>query len=441
MGLFGFSGKPKSAEFKITEPDREWVEDNFLWLIKVYGYPHRTHDQMLISEQYFPSTFQGNEVKVENLLRDLAVLLNLDAGKITLTFSEDIRDTYGVPYEIEGQPFEAETELHKNGYSITVAKKLLSHPKRLICSIIYEFIKIRLTESKLEYDTGEDTSLFIYIAGIYFGFGVILTQNLTDIGRTDDGFWETKWSYISEMPAEVMVFGLATYAKLIENDNPVWKSELPRELGLLVEKAMAYLNEFPSRIFDKAELEANDLFSQADQEYNNQDYEAAISSLQKILFLTQDDQRKADAYNNMGYYLLRSGNIERGISYFTKALEIDPNYGFANDNLGYALIREGQLEEGRHFLEKALATGNNDRAYSFRNMAVYYAMKGEYELAGENFKKAFEAVTFPVDLLEFHYAEFLFRLGKKDEGMIFLHQAVEKGEHEAKQLLDEIKKN
>jgi tetratricopeptide (TPR) repeat protein len=441
MKLFGFNKKTKDLNFRITEPDRDWVEDNFKWLIKVFGYPNRQSDQILITDKFFPKTFSTSDLIVQNLIEDLCNLLGLDFSKITFELHEDLRDVYGMPFEMQGKPFETETEITENNYKIHIAKSISKRPSRLTYSLIYEFIKIRLTENKLQFDTGDDTSLFIFIAGIYFGFGIPLSQNLTDRGRVDDGFWETKWNYVSEMPNEVMAFGLAIYSKLIEQDNPEWKNELSQELRVQFESAIVFLNESPSTVFSKAELDASDLFNQADMEYQNGDFDSAITTLQKILLLTEDEMLKADVFNNIGYYQLRCGNYEKSIPNFKKALNIDTSYGFAYDNLGYALIQTGQIEDGKKQLEQALETENNDNAYTYRNLALYYLAKNEIEKAETNFQLAFEFETVPVDLLELHYANFLIKQGETEKGIEYLEKAVEKGEPEAINRMNEIKKN
>ncbi len=440
MKLFGFNKKAKEPKFRITETNRDWVEDNFKWLIKIFGYPSTQSEQILITEKFFPKTFSTSDLEVKNLIDDLCNLLSLDSSKVAYELHKDLRDVYGIPFEMQGKPFETETEVTENNYKIHIAKSISNRPNRLVFNLIYEFIKIRLTENKLQYDTGDDTPLFIFIAGIYFGFGIPLSQNLTDRGRTDDGFWETKWNYVSEMANEVMAFGLATFSKLIEQDNPDWKNELPKELRLQFEGAIAFLNKSPSVVFSKAELEANDLFDQADKEYQNADFDSAINTLQKILLLTEDELLKADVYNNIGYYQLRNGNYEQSTQNFHKALQINPNYGFAYDNLGYSLIQMEQLEEGRQQLEKALKTENNDNAYTYRNLALYHLAKNELEQAEYHFQLAFESETFPVDLLELHYANFLIKKDEIEKGMKYLKKAVEKGEPEAIKRMNEIKK-
>jgi tetratricopeptide (TPR) repeat protein len=441
MKLFGFFKIKENDTFRITEPDRLWVEDNFRWLFKVFGYPYRESEQILLSENYFLKTFEDDKVLIENIIKDLCLLLQIQEEKITFEVVNDIRDSYGMPYEIEGKPFETELEIEEGKYRIHIANSLHKHPKRLIYSLVYEFIRIKLTDNKLQYDTGDDTDLFIYLAGIYFGFGVLLSQSLKDTGRIDDGFWETKWNYISEMPNELMAFALATYSKLIEQDSPKWKDDLPGDLKRQFEKAIKYLVDNPSELYDKNELESNELLKLAYDQYLNNEFEEGIINLQKILFLTNDDVMKAEAYNNLGYYSIRIKNYEQSVSYFKNSIQIIPDYGYAHDNLGYSLIQLGELEEGKEWLDKAIKTENNDVAYTYRNLALYYQAKGNINKAEEYFKKSFESITDTIDLLEYHYADFLIKNGETKKGLEYLKKAVEKGEPEAIEKMNEIKKN
>lgn len=441
MKLFGFFKNKENDTFRITEPDRLWVEDNLRWLIKVYGYPYRESEQILLSENYFPKTFKGDKVLIENIINDLSSLFQIREEKISFEVVNDIRDSYGMPYEIEGKPFETELEIQDGKYKIHIANSLQKHPNRLIYSLFYEFLRIKITDNKLQFDTGDDTDLFIYLAGIYFGFGVLLSHNLKDTGRIDDGFWETKWNYISEMPNEIMAFALATYSKLIEQDSPKWKDDLPSDLKNQFEKAIKYLADNPSELYDKQELEANELLKLAYDQYLNNEFEEGITNLQKILFLTNDDVMKADVYNNLGYYSIRLKNYQQSVSYFKNSIQIISDYGYSYDNLGYALIQLGELEEAKEWIDKARETENNDFAYTYRNYALYYQAKEEMNKAEDYFKKSFESITDTVDLLEYHYADFLIKNGETEKGLVFLKKAVEKGEPEAIEKMNEIKKN
>lgn len=440
MNLFGSNKKSKEEKFRITEPDREWVEENFRWLIKLFGYPSAQNEQILLTDLYFPKTFKSDKLVIDNIIQDLCALCHIQEGRITYQMVEDIRDTYGVPFQIEGRPFETEIEVKGEIFKIYIAYSLQNHPQRLIYNLVYEFIKINLMHRKVQFDTGEDTDLFIYIAGIYFGFGVLLSQGLTDIGRKSDAFWETRWNYISQMPLEVMAFGLATYSKLIEQNVPSWKENLPPDLKKQFEKAIFFLEENPSQLYDQGELESSGLFKKADELYKNNKFEEGITILQKILLLTKDDFLRADAYNNIGYYLLRLERYEDSIPFFKNSILITPDYGYANDNLGYAFIQIGELEEGKKWLDLAMQTETNDIAYTYRNLAIYHQAKGQLNLAEENFQKAFNTITTTVDLLEYHFADFHFKLGKIEEGLKYLKMAEEKGEPEAIRMMNERRK-
>jgi tetratricopeptide (TPR) repeat protein len=438
MRFFGFWKNRDNTPFRITETDRLWVEENFHWLIQAFGYPYRESEQILLSEKYFPKTFKDTKVSIDNIIDDLCLLLQIQKANISFEVLKDVRDIHGIPYEIQGKSFETELGVENGNYKIYVAHSLLEYPQRLIYSLVYELIKIKLIENKLQFDTGEDTDLFLYLAGIYFGYGVMLSQNMKVEGRRNDGVWETKWNYISEMPIELMAFALATYAKLIEQDSPKWMDDLPSDLQKQFAKAIKYLGENSNKLYDKNELEANDLFYLAHNQYLKNEFKEAIANLKKILPLTNDDVMKAYVYNNLGYYNLRLSNYKLSVSYFKNALQLTPKYGYACDNLAYALIQLGELKQGKEWLDKAMESENNNPAYTYRNYALYYQAKGDVNEAQRYFKMSFEATSDSVDLLEFHYADFLIKNAEKETGLEFLRRAVEKGEPEAIRKMKEI---
>jgi Tfp pilus assembly protein PilF len=431
MGLFGFFRKQSKEIFQLPEQDRIWVEENFAWLIQAFGYSDIQKAQITLTENFFPATFRAEKVEVGNIIHDLCDLFQIGEQKITYEIHEDLRDVGGMPFMMVGKPFETELEQSEENYQLHIAKNLFKHPKRLIFSLTYEFTRIKLLESKLVFDESEDTEMFIYLAGVYFGFGVILTQNLRETGTSNDGAWETTWQFTSPMPDETMIFALALYSKIMEQESPVWKEDLRSDLKKMFEQAVEMLDQAPGTNFDKKELLAKRLFGIAYKQYEEKRIEEALESLEKARILAKNDRLKSDIHNNIGYYLLRLGEYEKSIPHLRTAVQLDPNYGYANDNLGYALIQTGALEEGKQWLEKALRTENNNDAYSLRNLALYHQAKGEFNLAETYFLKAFQEKEGAVDLLELHFAAFLLNQGRKEEALSYLEQAVAKGEPEA----------
>lgn len=441
MKLFG---RDKIEKPKITQIDREWVEGNFQWLMKVYGHPRI--NQFIFTKTDFPETFRDKEIKIDNLILDCCNHLDLDKNLFSYTTYEDIRDSMSLPYGFEDRPRDCHLEYDfKTGkFTFHLAKNIFKHPKWLISSICYEFTKARLIQSNLEYDTGTDTNVFIYLASVFVGYGVIIGQNLTDFGVHLDSMWETKWSYIADIPYPIMAYALAVFARLRNEANPSWKELLPSEIQTEFELSYEYIGKSTDNIFDPRRIDnalnAEKLFVLADQQYQTGEISKAISTLQKIIFITEDFNLKSDVFNNIGYYKLRLGKFGSSISDFKNAIKLDPNYGYANDNLGFALIMTGNLEEGKKYLDKALETENNDDAYSYRNLALYYQKKGDNESAKENFLKAFDMNT-PVDLLDYYFGLFLIETGEKDKGLEHIKISADIGEYEGEKYLEEMNNN
>lgn len=438
--LFGSNRKKEADTLQITRADRLWVNDSFKVLLQVFGYPGNNRTPILFTAQYFPETFSAGHTGLECLTRDLCHLMQIEAGKITVEVIDDMHSIYGMPYGTEGNPFEAYLEINDGNYKIYVANSVQKRPGRLLSALVCQFTGIRLTEHKLIYDHSEGQDQFLYLAGIYFGFGTILAQNLTAIDRTDDGFWEQTWNYISEIPAAVMAYALALYAKLAEPDSQEWKDYLPAEINRHIEKAIRYVEENPAPVFDKEETEACLLFKSAHDHYLENKFEAGIADLLRILTLTKDEIMKANALHNLGYYHLRLQQYGQGLSYLKQSIGINPGQAYVNDNIGYALIKMGELEAGKESVMKSIAAQNNDLAYSYRNLALYHQAKGEMALAEDFFKQAFESISDNVDLLEYYYGEFLLQNSQTGNGLDFLKKAVAKGEPEAIKRLNELMK-
>ena len=435
MKLFRKNKKStKNDSLQITESDIEWIESNIQWMIKLYGYPKT--EEKTISEKWFPNSFKTKNINIENLIEDFCSHFDFNKNDFIYEITEDLRDVPNVPYSIEGKLEDCYLYIDKftNKFKISLSKNIFHHPDWLISKLSCEFSKAKLIKDKITFDTGTDTNLFLYLVSVYFGYGVIISKNLTEIGVKYDGFWETKWSYISDIPYQVIAYALATNSTLKKEQNPKWKSELPKKIIQEFELSIEYIKNSKNKLFNERVIEnsftVNNLFEISDKQYKSNEINRAISTLQKIIFLTNDNILKADVYNNIGYFNLRLEKIENSIVSFEKALSFDPNFGYANDNLGFALIISNKLEEGKRYLEKAIQSENNDDAYSHRNLGIYFQRKGQFEEARTSFEKAFSYKR-KVDLLNFYFGLYLIETNEIEQGMKHIKTASELGENEA----------
>ena len=423
----------------ITQTDKEWVETSFQHLLVAYPLKENAQN-ILFNKDFFPKSFSDEKLTISNLIEDLSNLLELDADKIDFVLEKDISDSYGTPYSAENINY-SQTVVTEDGYMICIPNELTKRPNGLLLSLIVEFIRISLIESDFGIDKNDNdedrwyAELFIYIIGVYFGFGVILCQNFIASGYSTDGFWETKWNYVLPVPKEVMTYALALYCGLIKEENFEWKEMLHSSVKIQFEKAMEFLEKNPPSLDD--ELEAAKLIEQSHQEYDKNKFDFSISLSNKALLLTQNKLTKADIYNLIGYNQIRNGDFESSITNFEKAIEIYQYYGVAHDNLAYVHTKLGNLEKAKYHLEEAINSEETVLDYHYRNVALYYAAKNETQKAEEYFDMAFKEAEQPVDLLELDYANFLFNQGKNKEGMQYLEMAVKKEEPEA---IEQMKK-
>jgi superkiller protein 3 len=109
--------------------------------------------------------------------------------------------------------------------------------------------------------------------------------------------------------------------------------------------------------------------------YKQGELEAAITYYQKAIQL---DPKLADAYNGLGVVLYKQGELEAAITYYQKAIQLNPKYAKAYNNLGNALYYQGKLDEAITYYQKAIQLDPKYApAYNGLGNALYYQGKVE----------------------------------------------------------------
>lgn len=75
-------------------------------------------------------------------------------------------------------------------------------------------------------------------------------------------------------------------------------------------------------------------------------YAGAIEDLKKIA----DSSQHADVYNLLGFSLRKNGDFKTALTYYTKALEFDPNHKAAREYLGELYVETGNLAKAKEQL-------------------------------------------------------------------------------------------
>jgi tetratricopeptide (TPR) repeat protein len=79
---------------------------------------------------------------------------------------------------------------------------------------------------------------------------------------------------------------------------------------------------------------------------NAKDYAGALTELRGIAETTQ----QADVYNLMGFTLRKTGDYKTSLTYYTKALELQPDHKAAREYLGELYVETGDMAKANEQL-------------------------------------------------------------------------------------------
>src|SRR5437764_1301632 len=76
------------------------------------------------------------------------------------------------------------------------------------------------------------------------------------------------------------------------------------------------------------------------------DYASALAELRKLA----DDVQHADVYNLLGYTLRKTGDFKTSLTYYTKAIEMQPEHKATREYLGELYVETGNIEKAKEQL-------------------------------------------------------------------------------------------
>jgi tetratricopeptide (TPR) repeat protein len=75
-------------------------------------------------------------------------------------------------------------------------------------------------------------------------------------------------------------------------------------------------------------------------------YAAALADLRDLA----EDVQQADVYNLLGFTLRKTGDYKTSLTYYTKALELQPEHKAAREYLGELYVETGNMEKAKEQL-------------------------------------------------------------------------------------------
>jgi Flp pilus assembly protein TadD len=114
-------------------------------------------------------------------------------------------------------------------------------------------------------------------------------------------------------------------------------------LGLAAGPALAAGSDSGS---STAKLDPN--YVEAKKQIDGGNYAAAVPLLEQVVAA---DPKNADAYNELGFSLRKSGNKDAALANYEKALALQPEHRGANEYLGELYLEMGQLDKAKERLK------------------------------------------------------------------------------------------
>ena len=145
-------------------------------------------------------------------------------------------------------------------------------------------------------------------------------------------------------------------------------------------------NDFSNLIPDRAELECEELFAQADRLLNEGVIIEAVEKLSQIL---RRNPRFGKAYNHLGWvYETKYKDAARAEEYYKAAIKYSPNYNASYLNYSYFLSNLQRFDDLKAHLEKVSQLPGIAKDIVANEYAIMYEMQGKLQEAINYYQQA-----------------------------------------------------
>ncbi|MGI8883758.1 MAG: tetratricopeptide repeat protein, partial [Pyrinomonadaceae bacterium] len=160
-----------------------------------------------------------------------------------------------------------------------------------------------------------------------------------------------------------------------------------------------------------AELEAEEMFAQADKLLNDG---VIIEAVEKLTQILRRNPRFGKAYNHLGWvYETKYKNMQRAEEYYKAAMQYAPHYNAAYLNYSYFLSNLGRFDDLKMHLDKVSQIPGIAKDTIANEYAILYEMQGNLQEAMDFYQKA-AIVTLDITKLD-KYKESIERCRQKME--------------------------
>lgn len=199
---------------------------------------------------------------------------------------------------------------------------------------------------------------------------------------------------------------------LVNAQKAFWLNKYQAEIYAQLGKCYYQANNYDSsyHFLSKAvEMEINDEFTfiyLGKSAHEMEDYDGAVEHFNAAITL---NDKNPVSFNSRGKSNFELGEFDYAEADFKKALELNPNSVGIYSNLANTLLSNGKSEEALDYINKGIEKSEEGgtKIQFYVLLGNYYHLNGQYELALENFEKAYELDDSNASLLNNQAAVFL----------------------------------
>lgn len=425
--MFGIF-KQKTFKHTVTIEDKEWIENNIIWFIEVFGFSKQKERPFILpSPDTFPFRNLKDSDQFRQLFEQLCTYWELNPNEINVKFFDDIGSKQWTNLAPEGSILEPLGQYYKpytrqeKQFNIHLAKSNLDHLQLLIAVLAHELAHVKLLGGNYIRQSDPDMEPLTDLASIFFGFGLFVAntcqiQNFNWIGRS---------GYLSN---EVISYSNALICYASENDILKYLPLLNTNTKALCKQDYEYLKNTGNTLLTKETIkvskEAFELDKQIDNGFNEREFNKVIEACEKLLQLNPKD---SSVYNSLGYALLSQKKYHEAIAVFNKAIDIDPYWDHPYNNRGFCKLQIRALDDSLADIHSAFEM-NPDNSLAWRNMGAYYLAINDFELALKHFEEA-EKIDPKTELINFYMGQAYLALGNKNQAQIYLDTSIKMSEY------------
>jgi Flp pilus assembly protein TadD len=115
-------------------------------------------------------------------------------------------------------------------------------------------------------------------------------------------------------------------------------------LGLLTIASAA--GHYPAFAVDNMETSGTADLTSVRAKIAAKDYTGALSELRGLA----EDNQQADVYNLLGFTLRKTGDFDTSLTYYQKALDLEPDHKAAREYLGELYVDTGKMDKAKEQL-------------------------------------------------------------------------------------------